>query len=158
MTRRQASVCFEIPYTTLTRRIWLGLPADRWFDPPIKWPAPAQPRRATRDSGAFLSPYGMLTLPMVAEAMGLRFGTIQSRLYIKSWSREEAFNTPSRGVRGVDFIMPPEEYKRRCADVLAREPARRHAKHLAERERERKRRQLHHRRTAERVRQLGNAQ
>ena len=57
------------------------------------------------------SPWGLLTLPGIAQKIGITLGGLRYRL--QSWTVEEALNTPPFGARGQHSIMPVEEFRRR---------------------------------------------
>lgn len=114
MTRSQAAKHYRINKNTLIRRIWSGWPPERWFEDPYK----SAKRRPAQRPGGFVTPYGKLTLWGVAEALDIDFATLRYRLYVANWPEEEAFNTPLYGARGKQFILPPEEYRKRRTAVL----------------------------------------
>jgi len=116
MTRGEAAARYGIPKGTLIRRIWSGWPQERWFEPPHK-PA-RRPRPEPKRRGAYITPYGRKSLAELADILGLTFLGLRARLYVMGWSLEDAFNTPPYGAPGEQFVMPPEEYKRRRAEVL----------------------------------------
>lgn len=114
MTRDQAAKHYRINKNTLIRRIWSGWPPERWFEDPYK----LAKRPPSQRKGRFITPYGRMTILEVADLLGMDYATLRYRLYVACWSDEEALNTPLYGARGKQFILPPEEYKRRRAEVL----------------------------------------
>lgn len=116
MTRAEAAAFYRIPKNTLIRRIWSGFPPEKWFEPPYK-PA-RRPNPPTKRKGGYITPYGRKSMSEMATILGLTFGAMRARLYVMGWSQEEAFNTPAFGQAGRQFVLSPEEYQRRRAEVL----------------------------------------
>lgn len=117
MTRKQAAQHYGIAYNTLVRRLWKNWPIERAIQPATtkmrrdKYP-PAGVQR-------YHTPWGYETTFQAAKRMGMTKEALDDRLRKRKWRRgqawaqEEAFNTPPYGKRGVHFIIPPEEYRRR---------------------------------------------
>lgn len=71
----------------------------------------------------YLTPWGVLTVFSIAKRMGIAQTSLVARVYgyNGAWTLEQAFNTPPYGKRGQHFIMPPEEYRRRCEQVARKD-------------------------------------
>lgn len=118
MTRKEAAKAFNISINCLHGRIHRGEPMEILFRPQV-----TRTRRESRKPKpkGFATAYGRLTLEELAPKIGLAPATLQNRLYHYGWPHELAFNTPVFGVPGHHFILPPDEYRKRCCRVLASE-------------------------------------
>ena len=123
MTRREAAARYKLPYGTLVRRLWLGWPPERAFGPSeTKFATPPIRRRHKRlRKGYFMTPWGRMGLARIALRVGMSANSLKSRLYHHRWPIELAFNTPPFGKPGVNFIMPPAEYRRLVQEHHRRE-------------------------------------
>lgn len=149
MTRAEAAAFYGIPKNTLIRRIWNGWPPERWFEPSY---VPQRREKATvKYRGQFITPYGRRSLAQMAEIVGVSVQGMRARLWSMYWPFRDAFNTPSWGKPGVNFILPDDEYTRRLEAVLASD-----IKERVEVEQRRKA-EYNRRRKAKRLREKTNA-
>src|SRR5882672_365548 len=116
MTRRQIAEAFNIPFGTVCRRLWQKYPPDKLFLPPIKthgypYARTGNPFRIWKTA------WGTETSGEIAKRIGLDYQKFKQRVRVSGWTLEDAANTPSRGIRGKHFIIPPDEYRRRYREL-----------------------------------------
>lgn len=125
MTRREAATAFGLAYGTVCRRVWEEWPPERAFSAPeVKYATPPARRRRRRlRRGYFMTPWGRMGLAQVALKIGISRNSLSARLYSYRWPQELAFNTAPLGRPGVNYIMPPAEYRRLVQEQHRRENA-----------------------------------
>lgn len=84
----------------------------------LPWQKNDRPSRRRR---LYLSPWGRLGLYAIAKKVGISLTALDDRLHRHRWEPCDAFNTPPYGKRGEHFIMPVDEYCRRCMAVIRKE-------------------------------------
>lgn len=119
MTRADAAMAFAIPINTIHSRIHRGLSTEEVFAEPRLPGERAKDRQAVKLG--YLTAWGRLSLAEIAKILGISAMGLYDRIYRGGWPHEIAFNTPPLGVPGQHFIMAPEEYRKRCVNLLRAE-------------------------------------
>lgn len=118
----EAAKAFGISRSTILGRIWRKWPEEKLCDPQIlRPPAKRNYKRLIRKKTRYITPWGRKSIEEIAEILRLKPRTVINRLYQRKWTEEEAFNTPAFFRRGSGFVMHPEEYAKRVAEVIKKE-------------------------------------